>query len=305
MRVLYVNPLPEGGNPAIDAIAHGVDAAVRAAGGETRVLVTDFRQSDLAARTAAAFDAGVAAGVDAIVMYALLPTEPAEAAARTRAAGVRLFSLVPPDFPVDGAVVYPNFNQGLFMAQWLGKRLTPDDRVGIIGGPDTPDDAEEVVGLAYGFERAGIPVVNDPRANEWCNLIDVAEGGEEVARRLLQRYPEITALAPYNDETMLGVLRALQGDERLGRLPIVSRNGSPAAVESVRSGTSLGTWDLDATGIGYAGGALAMRSLAGEAAPGEMVMSPVGRMISRDNVDTWLPWDQRIDWQPLVEGLDS
>ncbi len=304
MRILYVNPLPEGGNPAIDAIAHGVEAAVRAGGGEVRCLVTDFREPDLAARTADAFDAGVAAGVDAIVMYALDPDEPAAAADRARSAGVRVFSLVPPNFPVDGAVVYPNFNQGLFMAQWLADRLGPDDRVGVIGGPDTPDDAEEVVGLVYGFTRAGISLANDPTLPEWCNLIDVSEGGEEVARRLLDAHPDITALAPYNDETMLGTIAVLRERGLAGTLPVISRNGTPAAVDLIRAGTTTATWDLDATGIGYAAGALAMRSLAGDAAEGELVMSPVGRVIHAGNVDTWVPWDKRIDWQPLIVGLD-
>lgn len=304
MRILYVNPLPEGGNPAIDAIGHGVESAVRQGGGELRCLVTDFRKADLAAQTEAAFDQGVAAGVDAIVMYALDPTEPAAAAQRARAAGVRVFSLVPPNFPVDGAVVYPNFNQGLFMAQWLASRLGPDDRVGVIGGPDTPDDAEEVAGLVYGFSRAGIALANDPTSPQWCNLIDVAEGGQEVARRLLDEHPEVTALAPYNDETMLGTLRVLEETGRAGTLPMISRNGSPAAVEQVRGGATTATWDLDATGIGVAAGALAMRSLAGGAVEGEQAMSPVGRLIHQGNIDTWLPWEERIDWRPLIIGLD-
>ncbi|SFL30691.1 sugar ABC transporter substrate-binding protein [Geodermatophilus ruber] len=304
MRVLYVNPLPEGGNPAIDALAYGLAAAVRQAGGETRVLTTDFRLPDIGKQTADAFDAAVAAGVDAIVMYALDPTQPAEAAARARAAGVRVVSLVQPDFEVDGAVLYPNFNQGLFMATWLAARLTREDRIGIIGGPGTADDNEEVAGLLYGFRRAGIPVVNDPGLAEWRNMTDVADGGHEVAVRLLAQHPEITALVPYNDESMLGTLRALDGDPRLGRLPMVSRNAAPKAVQAVRDGLTSGTWDIEPTGIGWAAGALAARVLNGDAAPGELVMSPVGRMVHAGNLDTWKPWEQRVDWRPLVHGLD-
>jgi ABC-type sugar transport system substrate-binding protein len=303
MRVLYVNPLPEGGNPAIDALAYGLDSAVRRAGGETRVLTTDFRLPDIGAQTAAAFDAGVEAGVDAIGMYALDPAQPADAAARARAAGVRVVSLVRPDFEVDGAVVYPNFNQGLFMAGWLAARLTPEDRIGIIGGPGTPDDNEEVAGLLFGFRRAGIPVVNDPGLEEWRNMTDVADGGHEVAVRLLAKHPEITALVPYNDESMLGTLRALDGDARLGRLPMVSRNAAPKAVQAVRDGLTSGTWDIEPTGIGWAAGTLAARIVTGDAAPGELVMSPVGRLVHAGNLDTWQPWDQRVEWHPLVHGL--
>jgi ABC-type sugar transport system substrate-binding protein len=304
VRVVYVNPLPEGGNPAIDALAYGLDAAVRQAGGETRVLTTDFRLPDIGQQTADAFDAAVAAGVDAVVMYALDPAQPAEAAARVRAAGVRLISLVRPDFEVDGAVVYPNFNQGLFMAGWLAARLSAEDRIGIIGGPGTPDDNEEVAGLLFGFRRAGIPVVNDPGLAEWRNTTDVADGAHEVAVRLLEKHPEITALVPYNDESMLGTLRALEGDPRQGRLPMVSRNAAPKAVQAVRDGLTSGTWDIEPTGIGWAAGALAARVVSGDAAPGEVVMSPVGRMVHAGSLDTWQPWEQRVDWRPLVHGLD-
>jgi ABC-type sugar transport system substrate-binding protein len=304
MRVVYVNPLPEGGNPAIDALAYGLDAAVRRAGGETRVLTTDFRLPDIGKQTADAFDAAIEGGVDAIVMYALDPTQPAEAAARARAAGVRVVSLVRPDFEVDGAVVYPNFNQGLFMAGWLAARLTREDRIGIIGGPGTPDDNEEVAGLLYGFRRAGIPVVNDPGHDDWRNMTDVADGGHEVAVRLLEKHAELTALVPYNDESMLGALRALEGDPRLGRLPMVSRNAAPRAVQAVGDGLTSGTWDIEPTGIGWAAGTLAARVLDGDAAPGELVMSPVGRMVHAGNLDTWQPWEQRVAWRPLVHGLD-
>jgi ABC-type sugar transport system substrate-binding protein len=125
-----------------------------------------------------------------------------------------------------------------------------------------------------------------------------------VARRLLAAHPDITALVPYNDETMLGTLRVLAEQGRTGTLPVISRNGSPAAIEMIRAGASTATWDLDATGIGWAGGALAMRNLTGNAAEGEQVMSPVGRMISLENIESWLPWNQRIEWNPLIVGFE-
>jgi len=41
MRVLYINPLALGGNPAIDAIACGLQHGLHAAGIELRVLFAD------------------------------------------------------------------------------------------------------------------------------------------------------------------------------------------------------------------------------------------------------------------------
>ena len=41
MRVLYLNPLALGGNPAIDAIAYGLQHGLQAAGNELRVLFAE------------------------------------------------------------------------------------------------------------------------------------------------------------------------------------------------------------------------------------------------------------------------
>ena len=117
-------------------------------------------------------------------------------------------------------------------------------------------------------------------------------------------YSQLRGLIPYNDETMLGCLPVLEETGRLGELTIVSRNGSPQAVEAVRSGKTAGTWDLDASGIGTTLGGLVVRQLAdGEAIEDHMAMSPVGRMISLANIDTWRLWSERVDWTPLSVGL--
>jgi len=87
-------------------------------------------------------------------------------------------------------------------------------------------------------------------------------------------------------------------------MTIVCRNGSPAAVAVVRQGQIAGTWDLDASGIGTTLGELIVRHLqGGEKLEGFMAMSPVGRIITQANLDTWRPWSQRVRWAPLKIGL--
>ena len=89
-----------------------------------------------------------------------------------------------------------------------------------------------------------------------------------------------------------------------GQLEIVSRNGSPEAVEAVRAGKTAGTWDLDASGIGVTlGEMVARRITAGGPSEGLLAMSPVGRMITRENLGTWRPWEERVAWKPLREGV--
>lgn len=304
MQILYVNPMEGEVNPAIDAIAYGLQHTLAEAGHELRMITADFRASDCMARTGQAIEEGAAAKVAAIAYYALDPASPKEAVDRARGQGVPVFSFIRPRFPVDGAVIYPNFNHGVLMAEWLADRLTGGARVGIIGGPDTPDDAEEVLGLVYMFGRLGIEVANDPTEQQWCNLTDVASGGQEVATRLLDAHPDLSALVPYNDESMLGAARVLDERGLVGRVRMISRNGSPEAVEKVRAGVADGTWDLDAPGIGSALGRVIAGHLEGGLPSGHIEMSPVGTMISRDTVDAWRPWSERVRYTPFIHGLD-
>jgi ABC-type sugar transport system substrate-binding protein len=303
LRTLYVNPMEGDVNPAIDAIAYGLQHSLDQAGIDMRMLVADFRDPDCIGRTGAAIRAGVAAHVDAIAFYALDPNGPAEPVAEARAAGIPVFSFVRPFFPVNAAVLFPNFNHGVCMAEWLSDRLPQGAQVAIIGGPDTPDDAEEVAGLTYAFARQGVVVVNDPTNRTWCNLTDVASGGKDVTLRLLKEHPRLDGLVPYNDETMLGALDAFDEVGRPEGLQLISRNGSPEAVEQVRAGRSQGTWDLDASGIGTTLGDLVVRHLTAEPLDGHLGISPVGRMIHADNLDTWRPWTDRISVRPFSYGL--
>ena len=305
-RVLYVNPIPLEGNPAIDALGYGLQHVLHAADVEMPVLFGDFREPDHTARCEAAINEGVAAGVEGIVIYALDPTAFGNAVAKARDAGIPVFSFVRPHYPVNASVVYPNFNHGVFMAEHLAALLPAGSGVGVIGGPDTVDDTEEVAGLVFALSRSHCRLLNDPEDRRYCNMEDVASGARAPAIRLLDEFPrqQLKGLIPYNDETMLGCLTVLEERGLSGGVKIVSRNGSPAAVAAVRAGKSEGTWDLDASGIGTTLGELVIRHLVGgEELDGYMAMSPIGRMITRENIDSWRPWTERVDLAPMSEGL--
>jgi ABC-type sugar transport system substrate-binding protein len=304
MRVLYVNPIEYGANPGIDMLGHGLAHRLDRAGVELRILYADFREPDHAERTAAAVEAGLEAGVDGIVLYTLDPDHPAEQVARARAAGIGVFTLTRPRFPVDASLVYPNFNHGLFMAEHLATIVEPAARVCVIGGPDTSDDVEEVVGILHGCSLHGLRVLNDPHAPRYKNVTDAAEGGYEAGLHVLADFAELEALVPYNDETMMGVLRALDETGRHGEMRLISRNGTPHGVQAVKDGRTDGTWDLDPPGMGLAIGELVVRQLVdGERLGGELAMSPIGRMITRENAHTWVPWGERVPMAPFRVGL--
>jgi len=103
---------------------------------------------------------------------------------------------------------------------------------------------------------------------------------------------------------MLGAVEALQEAGRLGEVKMVSRNGTPKAVQLVREGTHHGTWDLDIPGIGQTVGDLVVRRLVdAEDLDGVCVASPIGRMIGPEQAQAWVPWRERIPYNALQEGV--
>jgi ABC-type sugar transport system substrate-binding protein len=233
------------------------------------------------------------------------PAVPAAAVSRARAAGIPVVTLERPQFTVDASIVYPNFNHGVYMSEYLATLLPSGGRVAVVGGPDVVDDIELMLGLLHGLDTSGLTRVNDPEDPRYKNTTDVASGGREKTANILADFAHLDGLIPFNDETLLGAVAALREAGRLGEVKMVSRNGTPAAVDLIRAGVHHGTWDIDGPGIGAAAAELVLRALAGEDLDGLCVASPIGRMITAERAKAWVPWDQRIERRPLRVGLGA
>lgn len=306
MRALYVSPMAEGSNAAVDALAHGLESRLAESGIELRVICADFRGEGWPGSTDEAVLAGVEAGVDAVVVWVIVPDSPAAGAAAARERGIPVITMERPHFPVAASVVYPNFNHGVYMAEHLATLLPAGADVALIGGPDVVDDIELVAGIRLGLAQSGLHLVNDPEDPRYKNDSDVAAGGREKALNLLADFPKLDGLIPYNDETMLGTLDALRETGRLGEVTMVSRNGTPKAVAAIREGLHHGTWDLDIPAIGQQIADLVIRAVVDEEdLDGLCVASPIGRMITPERAERWTPWEDRIAYHPLRYGLDQ
>jgi ABC-type sugar transport system substrate-binding protein len=300
MRALYVSPMPYGANAAVDAICHGLESHLADNDIELRVAYADFADPRWREEAGRAVRAGADAGFDAIVIWVIDPETPADAVSYARAAGIPVVSLERPRFAVDASVVYPNFNHGVYMAEYLATLLPPGGRVAVVGGPDVVDDIELLLGIVHGLKASGLTRVNDPEDPRYKNTTDVASGGKEKTANLLADFDSLDGLVPFNDETMLGAVEALREAGRLGEVKMVSRNGTPAAVQLIRDGIHHGSWDIDPVGIGQAIAGLAIRAAAGpEQLDGLCIASPVGRMITAERAAAWIPWQQRIPYHPL------
>jgi ABC-type sugar transport system substrate-binding protein len=270
------------------------------------VAFADFRTADGGVGPLrSAVEAALGHGVDAIGLWCLHPEVLERPVKSAQAAGVPVLTLERPPFAVDASVPFPNFQHGMYMVDYLTTVLDAGARVGVIGGPPISDDDELVAGFLYAFERADLTILNDPTIDRYRNKTDVATGGREAALRLLEDIAEMDALIAYNDETMLGTLQALEETGRLGEMLVISRNGTPEAVRQILLGRTHGTWDPDAPGIGVTLGDLIVRRLVdGVDLEGQIVISPVGRMIEPGNAARWVSYEERFPYRELRNGLD-
>src|SRR5271166_398493 len=194
MRALYVSPMPYGANAAVDAISHGLESRLAENAIELTVSYADFAEPDWRETADRAVRAGADAMADAIVIWLIDAGVPADAIGYARALGVPVVSLERPRFGVDASVVYPNFNHGVYMAEYLATLVPPRARVAVIGGPDVVDDIELLLGIRHGLAVAGLTRVNDPEDPRYKNTTDVASGGHEKAANLLADFPSLDAL---------------------------------------------------------------------------------------------------------------
>ncbi len=166
------------------------------------------------------------------------------------------------------------------------------------------DDEELLAGIVHGVRHSGLHLVNDPTSDAYRNQSDLRPGGMETARRILSEFPHLDGFIPFNDETMLGTLDAIEAVGRVDEMKLVSRNGTPRAVDALVAGRTHGTWDIDCPAIGAALGNLVTRTLVHhEELHGALAVGPIGELITVANVRRWRPWSDRIPFRSLKVGL--
>jgi ABC-type sugar transport system substrate-binding protein len=287
----------------MDAVAHGVAQALAGAGCGLRLFPADLRggRAAIAERQEAAMAAALAAGVRAIVLFVLDVNAPVAGTARALARGVPVVAIHKPAYRVSATVVVANYHHGVVLAQALARGVPAGARVAIVGGPEILDDIEMVRGAVHGARDAGLRAVNDPFQSRYRNLTDVRGGGRVAAENLLADFHPFAGFLVFNDETLLDVIEVLEQHGLAGRLPAVSRNGSPEVVALVARGRALATFDYHLPEIGLTAGELALQCLGRDPpSPDALVSASFGDLFTRENAQRYVPWHDRVRHGELV-----
>lgn len=127
------------------------------------------------------------------------------------------------------------------------------------------------------------------------------EPGRVAMEGLLRQHARIDAVICTNDLMALGALDAL--DQVGRRAVVVGNNGTIQAAEAVGQGRLLATMDYDGFKMGAVAGLAALRHLAGQPVPREILLP--AQVIDRANHAAWLvPVEQRPlpAWEAMVSG---
>jgi ABC-type sugar transport system substrate-binding protein len=309
-RVGFIPCLPPGLHPGMDALAHGIAHELESDHASLCVFPADLRggRDAIASAQSRALYGALTHGVEAIILFVLDMREPEAAVATALSRAIPVISIHSPTYPVSAALIVPNYHQGVLLAQALARAIpaaAQRPRVAILGGPEILDDVELVRGAVFGVTGSGLELVNDPFAPEYRNLDDVRGAGRRAAERVLDDHLPFDGWIVFNDETLVDALDALDARHLGGRLPTVSRNGSPHAIAALRRGRTSATLDYQLPELGALAGRTALAAVRKQLPHGSLVSAPIGELFTAENADRYRPWSERAPQRPLDVEFDA
>jgi len=189
-----------------------------------------------------------------------------------------------------------DYDIGYREAMYLFDHMGRSGKIVVLEGPPAaPTGRERLRGYARAFaETPGIAVLGSAAGN-----FQEADG-KRVMAKFLQDFPHIDAVLSANDSMALGALASLKEAGRSAT--VMGINGILPAVKQIEAGAMLATVDFNMFKIGCTAARAALRHLAGEPLPAQIILP--AEVIDRSNYQAWLvPVEQRTcpDWAEVVK----
>ena len=112
------------------------------------------------------------------------------------------------------------------------------------------------------------------------------EGGRPVTRDLLGRFPDLDAVFPINDPCALGAISAIESAGKLGKVTVVTVDGSREAIAAIQSGKLLSSSAQFPRQIGRVAAETFYDHFAGKPVPKDIAI-PV-KLITKENAEEFL-----------------
>ncbi|MCF5601575.1 substrate-binding domain-containing protein, partial [Pseudomonas syringae] len=145
------------------------------------------------------------------------------------------------------------------VGDYLAKKLTAGDEVGIIEGVSTTTNAQQrTAGFKDAMDKAKMKVVSTQSGN-W-----EIDKGNAVASAMLNEYPNLKALLAGNDSMALGAVSAVRAAGKAGKVMVVGYDNINAIKPMLKDGRILATADQYAAKQAVFGIEAALKAVKGE-----------------------------------------
>ena len=289
-------------NPAYDAARMVADRIAAEAGARTVHFVPET--PDHVGQQKALVGEALALRPDAVLLNPADDVAMAEDLARLAAAGIPVVLIINRmKGPALAFVGSDDVGVGHTAAQALIRGLggPVGGKAGIValdGTPTAPTARDRTLGL----RRA---LAENPRIELLGSRVGylLAEPARQAMAELLQEHPRIDGVWCANDVMAFGALEALADAGRTAQ--VVGVNGLPAAIDHIEHGRMLASVDFSAFNIAAIATRAALRHLAGDPVPPEILVP--AELIDRSNFRRWkVPFAERPSpaW-PVPPGTRS
>jgi ribose transport system substrate-binding protein len=126
------------------------------------------------------------------------------------------------------------YDDGVLIGKWMAKAIGPNGQYGLLAGP-TGDMAIQAVQKGYlTTVKADCPgcslVANVPAGGT------TADSGYTTGLQVLTAHPGITGIYAADDDIAQGLVRAVQQDNKIGKVKVAGHNGTCQALASILKG---------------------------------------------------------------------
>lgn len=293
-KVLYVDGVP--GNALLDGLAQGLAAELNKQGATmARVFQLNAQNQIDLATGAQRINEGIAEGVDAIVTFPLDANAIRPGIEAANKAGIPIFTFQDlGGLDVTGKLRFPDEARGHATGEALAELAGGKGEATVLSGIPTDNIEAAVRGAVKGLEEGGLTLVGDP--NNQRNLKDDAPEAQRVAQAIFQKNPNLRALVVYNSASATGAIAAAKQAGVSDQVLIATMAGEDTSIDQVNQGILALSYDLNGLEYGKAMGLLVARALSGEELDNEVVEAPLGSVFTQDNIDTYVPWTERISY---------
>jgi ABC-type sugar transport system substrate-binding protein len=276
--------------------------ALNAAAARTNVKVISLDAGANPATQVSDIQTFITKKVDAILVFPLVPEAENTILNKARQAGIKIIGLnaimpsaykqtpdvaAPYDANLDWGYVDGPYAEGKFVAQQLGGK-------GNVLGIKIPVPVPSLDAMLSAYQNS---VTDGNPGIKWLTTLpdktdDLAGARASMADAITRYHGDIQAVLAYTDISAIGAAQALEA-AGVKNVVIVGQQGNPTGVAALKSGQIQA--DIDTQPNTAALWALKMVAdvVNGNSYP-KFARLPI-RLLTKDNVDTWVPWSQGLD----------